>query len=438
MNNQMTEHKDFIEAYDMKENNNKKIILYTDCFISYEEFNVLKNFNGKYKDCPYKFSNKFYFNPFMELKLQVDDLHEYTHHFSIGEEFFPEYDLEELPELQKKKKYMEKINQKELCKNLNIFLPDFHLIFNIEKDDINEIKDLLEDKYPLIIKKSVDYAGINFQVLREFNQLSDYIENIKQNKPILFSEDLEENNFFIIESYIEGDEFIADFIIHPTQGNILVAYWKSPMNKEIEGKKYAINGSISLPNKDFPKEINKNFKKLFKEMNLAYGFAHCEYRICKKTNKVVLLDLNLRLTGADIGKLYLIYYNDLFLNTIIDCIDNKPVDENIFIGFDQTYIVYKPTIYNFIFSKEDENKKIGCVYINPRELIEEEIKKAEIVSLYSSVGSYFNTFTSYIWINGSVYCSFLRTDMNFEDAEIYYYETIIPTLQKYVIVDFSE
>lgn len=413
-----------------------KILYSDDYLLSYDEKKSLKIFNEKKINNKYIFCSNPNLDPFNDKEKRMD-LSNFSYHFSIYEDYIQEYNIEEIPELKNRKKFMEKTNQKNICQKMNVLLPNYFLIFHFLKDDIFLIKDTLEDKFPLIIKKSFDYSGLNFQVCFDFNQLSEFIENLKRNKPISFYDDIEENHIFVIESFIEGNEYIVDFMIHPTQGPILVGYWKYMINKRNEGKTYALDGCISIPNKDFPNDIFESFKKVIKETNLSYGFAHCEYRICKRTNKAVLLDMNLRMPTADIGKLYLNFYGDLFLNTIIDCITNKSVEENVFSGFDMTYIVYKPTINNFIFSKEDK-RKIGSVFINPKELIQEEIKKAEIVDLYSLVGSIFNPVKHDVWIDSLVYMSLFKTELNAEDSEKYVNETIVPTLNKYIMLDYFE
>ena len=206
-----------------------------------------------------------------------------------------------------------KHNQRTICIKNNLMAPEFYKLIDIYNtsiadDNLITNNEMINVPYPVCFKLPDSNGSNCFRVLYTDQELLEHIETTKESQNWQTEKKIEN---VIIESYVKGEEYVADFIICGTT-LVPVGHWRYILGDN-EGKTTSIRGAITLDN--ISDNIINQFQKLFQEMGLTYGFTHNEYRIDGSGN-VILMEVNPRLSGCDFIYVYLKKFGVNFMSLI--------------------------------------------------------------------------------------------------------------------------
>tara|TARA_B100001059_G_scaffold236519_1_gene287489 strand:+ start:9072 stop:10217 length:1146 start_codon:yes stop_codon:yes gene_type:complete len=170
-----------------------------------------------------------------------------------------------------------KYRMKIICAKYRILTPSFKLYS--KKRKLIEI-----DKFPKIIKPNISSAGRGVKLINNLTELKNQI-----NISLKYSSD----NNFLIEDYIDGDQYSVESISANNSHRIIAITKMSFSNGDdfVENNHYL----PALINKDLEKKIKKFTTKVLKSFNIKYGASHIEIRI--KNKKIYLIEIASRMGG---------------------------------------------------------------------------------------------------------------------------------------------
>lgn len=196
------------------------------------------------------------------------------------------------------------IEKTELLKNKLKFremTKDIYPDFNFKGIKIDNLKNLKEQDliFPFILKPSVGFFSMNVYKINNFDEYQDIVKNIgpeAQKAELLYPKHVIDTNEFIIEEYLDGEEFAID------------AYY------DIEGKPVILNilkhlfyseedtsDRIYYTHKDIINQyldlFQQELEKLGKSFNLRLYPVHVEFRILND-GRIFPIEINpLRFAG---------------------------------------------------------------------------------------------------------------------------------------------
>lgn len=183
--------------------------------------------------------------------------------------------------------FKDKIKTREL---LSEIYPDFMF----KKVSYNELSTLNPDdfKYPFVIKPAVGFLSFGVYTVFKKEDLKPVIEKIKislNGACKLFPNCVLNADNFIIEDYIDGDEFAADVYFDKNSKPVILNIFKHPFLDEfdVSDRMYITNKEIILKYKD---KFEVLFEKLAKSLDLSNFPMHIELRA--SGDKIIPIEIN--------------------------------------------------------------------------------------------------------------------------------------------------
>ena len=183
--------------------------------------------------------------------------------------------------------FKDKLKTREL---LSKIYPDFFF----KKVSLEELENFDVDavKYPCVIKPAVGF--LSFGVYTVWNK-TDFKNTVKEVKKSLekalglFPKSVLSSDDFIIEEYIEGEEFAADVYFDETAKPVILNIYKHPFldKNDVSDRIYISSKEIILK---YLEPFNELFEKLGKCANLSNFPMHIELRV--KDSKIVPIEIN--------------------------------------------------------------------------------------------------------------------------------------------------
>ena len=181
----------------------------------------------------------------------------------------------------------------------------------------DSLTDKLKDfKYPVIIKPASDSAA------RRNMAFASNINEVEKQLDILFTQDNIFSNKthtnFIIQEYIEGEEFVVNSVAINNQHKIAGVL----KNKKV-GNRFL--GLISITSNDIERglKVVDYHNQCMQHLKLTYGMVHAEYIIDNKSGQPYILEVNNRIAGANIPYISNKCYHSDEVNLFLDLLENK-------------------------------------------------------------------------------------------------------------------
>ena len=179
---------------------------------------------------------------------------------------------------------------------LNSIYPDFYY----KKVSYEELNSLNKDelKYPFVIKPSVGFLSFGVYTVYKKEEFDDVILKIKssmENSKGLFPEVVLNSNNFIIEEFIEGNEFAIDVYFDDKSCPVILNIFQHPFYDafDVSDRMYLTSTQIIKDNLSI---FNNLLEQIGKGLKLVNFPMHIEVR--KKGDKVVPIEVNpLRFAG---------------------------------------------------------------------------------------------------------------------------------------------
>lgn len=313
--------------------------------------------------------------------------------------------------------------QRTICIKNNLMAPDFYKLIDIYdisilNDNIVINNEMINVPYPVCFKLPDSNGSNCFRVLYSDKELIEHIETTKESQNWQTEKKIREA---IIESYVKGEEYVADFIICGAT-LVPVGHWKYILG-ENEGKTTALRGAITLDN--ISENIVNQFQKLFQEMGLTYGFTHNEYRI-DESGKIILMEVNPRLSGCDFIYVYLKKFGINFMSliahsyakidvpiTLLNEFTKKPV-KLYYIHWAQQQISHSKDVA-LILSSLPKNNMYSLVYI-PIDIYETFNSNNDHIQLDLAATLCGNMYPSWDeWVSYCPFCVHFSSNLSFDE-----------------------
>ncbi len=196
----------------------------------------------------------------------------------------------------------EHIGESELSKQINILkdkaafreqikaiFPDF----KFRKIKIENIRDIAIDEwsFPFVIKPSVGFLSLGVYVVKDENDWIKAKEEImSQNSINIFPKNVLDTACFILEEFIQGEEYAIDYY-HNERGEVVllnVLHHLFSSATDTRDRVYSTSKSIVNQHKA---ELEQFLGKIGKKLNLTNFPAHAEVRI-DQNGKIVPIEIN--------------------------------------------------------------------------------------------------------------------------------------------------
>ena len=226
-----------------------------------------------------------------------------------------------------------KFEMRKAFKKYGVAVPKF-----IELKDYNDISEIMNMKFPIIIKPT-DRSGS--RAITKVEESSD-IEKIKKSISDAINVSFEKEA--IVEEFIEGQEFSAETISYNGEHTLLTI-----TKKQTTGAPHFIETGHIQPaglNKDMFEKVKKEVFEGLKSLKIKNGAAHSEFKITSNGD-IKIIEIGARMGGDCIGSdLVQISTGYDFLKMVIDVsLGNKPDFKKI--------SEPKKAIIKFIFTEDD-------------------------------------------------------------------------------------
>jgi len=174
--------------------------------------------------------------------------------------------------------------------------PEF---FYLAVDNLEEV-DLQIVKFPCILKPSVGYASIGVYQIANQAEFKSVVEKISKDTTCKFSEDIVNTTRWIIEQYIEGEEYAIDAYFNSEDKPTILNIFHHPfIDGDLSDKVYYTGRSIIEKTYHLVMEF---LSLLGEKMNLTNFPMHLEVRIANE--KLYPIEVNpLRFAGMGGGDL---------------------------------------------------------------------------------------------------------------------------------------
>jgi hypothetical protein len=180
----------------------------------------------------------------------------------------------------------DKLQFRELIKDL---FPDFGFK-KIKLEDIQSLS--AEDvSYPLVIKPAVGFFSIGVHIVQDAADWEQAKRELKAEKlQSIFPKNVLDTTYFIIEEFIEGEEFAIDYY-YDSEGKVVVLnvlHHIFSSGKDTSDRVYSTSKEIIT---QYKTELEVFLTKIGKPLNLRNFPAHAEVRIDKQ-GKIVPIEIN--------------------------------------------------------------------------------------------------------------------------------------------------
>lgn len=241
--------------------------------------------------------------------------------------------------------------------------PDFFFL-EASISELSEV-DLQVLPFPIILKPSVGYSSVGVYRIEnenEFQQIVSELDEAMKQSSEKYSADVLDSNTFIIESYIEGQEFAVDlyFDIHnePVILNIFARMFKD--DQDMSDRIYYTSKQVL---QDYLAPITNYLKQFGKLFDLKKMPLHIEFRMNEK-GAIVPIEVNpLRFAGAGTTELGDFAYGVNPYDYFFD--QRKPNWPQLIERMDNQ-------IYSFTCAEFDSEIKIDERYIVRHDLLKEQ------------------------------------------------------------------
>jgi len=189
--------------------------------------------------------------------------------------------------------FKDKIKTREL---LSKIYPDFFY----QKVTHEELKNFNEEtlKYPLVIKPAVGFLSFGVYTVWDKKDFKNTVKELKKSMDKVksfFPENVLSDKNFIIEDYIEGDEFAVDVYFNSNSNPVILNIFQHPFADSFDVSDRMYITSSSIISKHL-KPFGDLFEKVGKCVNLQNFPAHIELRV--KDNNIIPIEVNpLRFAG---------------------------------------------------------------------------------------------------------------------------------------------
>lgn len=199
--------------------------------------------------------------------------------------------LENLPESKLSdyiKLFKDKIAFRKMLKSV---YPDFYF----QEADFNELDNLLVDslKFPLVLKPSVGFLSFGVHTIYNKEDWFETLKVLKQEMKVaqsLYPNAVVNSSKFILEEYIEGDEYAVDAYYNSDGEPVILNIFKHPFfdSKDVSDRIYIMSAQII---KKYLDKFTDLFKLMGKANNICNFPIHIEVRITKD-ERVIPIEVN--------------------------------------------------------------------------------------------------------------------------------------------------
>ncbi len=203
-------------------------------------------------------------------------------------------------------------NSVKLLKDKNEFrctLKEMYPEFNYQLIEYSEIKNLkpTELKFPLVIKPNKGVWGFGVHIIKDTKEWKDVLQEIEKElkqTPTIYPKQIFDASKFIIEDYIEGEEFAIDAYFDRNGEPIILNIFQHPFlnSKDIRNRIYLASTGIMIK---YMAKFGLLLREIGTLMNLKNFPIHAEFRITKD-DKIIPIEINpMRFSSwcaADIAK----------------------------------------------------------------------------------------------------------------------------------------
>jgi hypothetical protein len=241
-------------------------------------------------------------------------------------------------------------------------------------------------KYPVIIKPASDSAArMNMEIASNVSEVEKKLD-ILFTQANIFSNQV--HTSFIIQEYIEGDEFVVNSIAINNQHQIA-----GVLKNKKEGSRFL--GLISITSDDIAHGLRvvDYHNQCMQHLKFTYGMVHAEYIIDDKSGQPYLLEVNNRISGANIpyisNKCYHVDEVNLFLD-LLEC--KKEVTQ-----FDFAKIFSYGVIPYFSNYTNPDATKLDLFFVQSEHGVV-VFKPGIVIKANRSSGDVFDSTSSGIWL----------------------------------------
>jgi hypothetical protein len=188
--------------------------------------------------------------------------------------------------------------------------------------DLNSEKQLTQAQlngfsFPLVLKP-VNGAGMeDVYICDNLNELNDQLKNIEYGK---FNCTWVPNTHFVIQEYLEGDEFALDYIVHEGIPYICVVS-KYVKNFKVDNKYITTESVFYNPVDPEYESLITYGKNVIKALDVTNGAVHAEF--ITDGTKHCLIDIGARMRGG--GDPW--FYNEIYSIGLLEAIYDKYINE---------------------------------------------------------------------------------------------------------------
>ena len=196
----------------------------------------------------------------------------------------------------------ENIRESELSKQINILkdkagfreqikavFPDF----KFQKIKLENIQDMATEElsFPFVIKPSIGFLSIGVYIVKDKNDWIKAKEEIRsQNLKSIFPKNVLDTSYFILEDFIQGEEYAIDYY-HNEKGEVVllnILHHIFSSGTDTSDRVYSTSKSIINQHKA---ELEQFLSIIGNKLNLTNFPAHAEVRI-DKNGKIVPIEIN--------------------------------------------------------------------------------------------------------------------------------------------------
>ncbi len=184
--------------------------------------------------------------------------------------------------------FRDKLAMRSRAQEVGLRVPPFAGILNY--DTINEYFDSVEPPY--IVKPRMQAGAIGVRKILNPDEFWKLLVELG-----------DEQSFYLIEKFVEGNVYHVDSIIH--NKNIMFdcvsKYGLPPM--EVAHKGRVFSSRTLHPDEDEAKDLSKFNKKVIEALGLKHGVSHTEFIKAKNNGEYYFLETSARVGGANLSEL---------------------------------------------------------------------------------------------------------------------------------------
>jgi len=180
------------------------------------------------------------------------------------------------------------------------------------KDRVQELKTF---NFPVVVKPAnLSAARNNVMLANDFNELTKVVKNIQQEKNIFTNEIITD---IIIQEFIDGEEFFVNAVSEEGKHYISGLFKYKKEDGHFKGA-WSLDGSET----EITEKLIHYTQKCLDALQIKYGITHNEFIFDKKGN-LYLIEINNRLSGAEVPKFSQRCYHSDEVSIFLDLLEKK-------------------------------------------------------------------------------------------------------------------